>query len=93
MGSWSPGALESYQADCIARGGTIVEDPLMAVRCVEPPAPVGDTPIPLRKKGVTLPITKAPIASNMNLEINTILIIIVLVLVLSLSVAVGMLMR
>jgi hypothetical protein len=47
MGSWSPGALEKYQKDCVAGGGRVVPDPMMVSRCVV--KPIGG-PIPPGEK-------------------------------------------
>jgi hypothetical protein len=95
MGSWTPGALEKYQKDCVARGGTVVPDPMMAARCIEPDQgeiPEDDEPLPILEPDAIRPIhtfspttpyptTTAPRRSNTT----TILIMVIVVLVLLLS--------
>jgi hypothetical protein len=49
MGSWTREGLQKYRKDCIARGGTLVPDPMMAVKCVPPPT-TGTMPIPPGEK-------------------------------------------
>jgi hypothetical protein len=58
MGSWGPGALDEYKEDCIARGGKLVPDPMMAVTCIEPK----ERPIPPgKKKNLLHPVDSPPL--------------------------------
>jgi hypothetical protein len=101
MGSWGPGALEEYQKDCIARGGTIVPDPMMVSRCVVKPIiprsippgekqPQGTEPV--QNPQVIQPRSTTPVPHRSDTTIILIIVIVLLVLLLSAGAA-YMLMR